>query len=88
MLAGGGSATFSNPHGVVFDAGNNIIVADYSNHQIRKVTPNGTVTTVAGNGRAISAEGQGSCAHFRYPRGMLWMATHGAGTHSIEGKKW
>ena len=46
----------------------NVIVAD--NHQIRKVTPDSTVTAVAGSGNATFADGQGSFAHFKDPWGM------------------
>ncbi len=36
---------FSSPHGVVLDGEGNIIITDYYNHRVRKITPH-TVTTV------------------------------------------
>ena len=56
-LAGGGgystnvagsAARISNPAGVAADAAGNVYVADTFNHAIRKVTPAGVVTTLAG----------------------------------------
>ena len=34
------------------DSAGNVYIADYRNHRIRKVDPNGIITTVAGNGKA------------------------------------
>lgn len=44
----GSAATFFYPGGIAVDAGNNMYVADTFNHTIRRVTPDGVVTTVAG----------------------------------------
>jgi uncharacterized protein (TIGR03437 family) len=38
--------------GVVTDTAGNLYIADYGNNRIRKVTPTGTISTVAGNGTA------------------------------------
>lgn len=67
----GAQATFSNPLGLGSDPGGNVYVADYSNYLIRKITPAGVVTTVAGKtGIAGAANGPDSIATFR-PAGCV-----------------
>ncbi|NVJ48694.1 MAG: T9SS type A sorting domain-containing protein, partial [Cytophagia bacterium] len=66
----GTSARFSNPFGVAVDVSGNVYVADYGNHKIRKITPNGDVTTLAGSGSAGSADGNGTAASFNNPSGI------------------
>ena len=67
---GSGSAarfgsTFSGPQGVAVDTAGNVYVADTGNFTIRKVTPEGVVTTLAGlAGSHGSADGSGSAARF------------------------
>jgi sugar lactone lactonase YvrE len=49
----GGAATnasLNHASGVAFDASGNLYIADEANYRIRKVTTNGIITTVAGNG--------------------------------------
>jgi sugar lactone lactonase YvrE len=67
----GSAARFNGANGIAIDASNNLYVSDYSNHNIRKITPAGVVSTLAG-GVSVSgiADGAGAAARFKYPRGM------------------
>ena len=60
---------FSNPWGVAVDGDGNVIVADQSNHRIRKITPAGEVTTLAGSTQGFQ-DGQGAAAMFSSPWGV------------------
>jgi len=60
-------AKFSNPWGVAVDANGNVFVADKGNHRIRKISPNGVVSTLAGSGNADFQDGQGTSASFNIP---------------------
>jgi len=62
----GRSAQFNGPYGVALDAEGNVYVADGDNHLIRKITPEGLVSTLAGSTRG-SADGVGTSAQFNYP---------------------
>jgi mucin-19 len=67
----GTNATFNTPQGIAVDSAGTVYVADYGNHSIRKITPAGVVTTLAGNAGTIgSANGTGTNATFRYPDGI------------------
>ncbi|MBS0632361.1 MAG: hypothetical protein JSS11_10630 [Verrucomicrobia bacterium] len=67
----GSNARFYQPMGVAIDAQGNLIIADTSNHAIRKVTPDGRVTTLAGlPGHFGNKDGQGQTARFNKPKGV------------------
>jgi hypothetical protein len=66
----GTSASFCNPYSVAVDTSGNLYVDDYSNHRIRKVAPNGVVSTLAGSGAGTFADGTGTAASFAWPRGV------------------
>jgi DNA-binding beta-propeller fold protein YncE len=58
------AARFSQPKALAVDAAGNVYVSDTGAHRIRRVAPDGTVTTVAGSGVAGYADGQGAQAMF------------------------
>jgi len=66
----GTAASFYSPQGVAVDNSGNVYVADASNHLIRKITSAGVVTTLAGSGSQGSANGTGTAATFKFPRGV------------------
>lgn len=64
----GAAARFDGAGQLTVDASGNVFVADTDNHTIRKITPAGVVTTVAGTaGSAGSADGNGAAARFNFP---------------------
>ncbi|WP_229418134.1 NHL repeat-containing protein [Massilia sp. Root351] len=66
----GAQARFNTPSGIAIDAQGNLYVADTGNNAIRKVAPDGTVSTLAGNGAAGTADGKGKDAQFNGPVGV------------------
>jgi sugar lactone lactonase YvrE len=67
----GGEARFSTPRGIAIDAMDNLYVADEGNSNIRKITPEGVVTTLAGGeGAGGTEDGTGKAAKFAAPRGL------------------
>ena len=67
----GAAASFYNPNGLARDASGNLYVADTQNNTIRKISPAGVVTTLAGTvGGPGHADGTGAAARFGYPWGV------------------
>ena len=74
----GSAARFFNPEGVTVDSAGTVYVADTFNHTIRKITPAGVVSTLAGlAGSEGSADGMGNAARFFKPGAV---AVDSAGT--------
>ncbi len=85
----GAAARFYEPRGLAVDANENVYVADYRNHTIRKVTQAGVVTTLAGSPTlAGTNNGTGTTARFYGPSGLT-LGTNGnlfvadTGNHTI-----
>ena len=77
------SARLFFPQGLAFDSAGNLYIADSAHHRIRRVTPGGVITTVAGTGEAgYSGDGGAAMlARLRNPEGVfagasgeLWIA--------------
>jgi sugar lactone lactonase YvrE len=67
----GAAARFFSPIGVAVDSAGNVYVADTSNHTIRKITPAGVVTTLAGTANQSGyVDGTGTAARFTSPAGV------------------
>jgi sugar lactone lactonase YvrE len=67
----GASARFFGPSSVALDAAGNVYVADPDNHNIRRITPEGVVSTLAGTaGVAGAADGTGLAAQFQNPNAL------------------
>ncbi len=63
----GSNARFYRPVHMVIDNNDNLYVCDAKNHAIRRISPNATVTTLAGNGLNGLVDGSGSSAKFDHP---------------------
>jgi sugar lactone lactonase YvrE len=65
------TARFRSPAGLAVDSATNVYVADYANHMVRKITPAGVVTTLAGRaGVPGDSDGTGTNAFFNNPAGV------------------
>ena len=70
----GTAAAFSSIWGMTVDSSNNLYVADAGNHNIRKITSSGVVTTFAGStaGTSGSTNGTGTAATFNKPASLAF----------------
>ncbi|HEY3323559.1 MAG TPA: PKD domain-containing protein [Planctomycetota bacterium] len=67
----GSAAQFNGPTGIAVDQAGNVYVSDTQSCTIRKITPMGTVSTIAGvAGQSGSVDGPGIEARFSYPKGL------------------
>lgn len=66
----GKAATFNSPESLAVDAAGNVYVADNGNNLIRKISPAGVVSTLAGSGMMGSDNGTGTAASFKSPFGI------------------
>ncbi|MFF1377448.1 hypothetical protein [Streptomyces sp. NPDC058308] len=81
FVADGGPAVGTKlhyPYGVAVDGSGNVYIADTHNHRVRRITPEGAITTVAGNGDAgfVSDGGPAVATRLNYPTDV---AVDGAG---------
>ena len=64
------SARFNGITGMVFDLQGNLLIADFYNHRIRKITPEGVVTTLAGADKFGHQDGFVTSATLNNPTGV------------------
>lgn len=69
--AQGAAARFKWPAGLALDVDGSILVVDSGNHAVRRVTMDGFVSTVAGNGQEGYADGEGAVARFKWPSDVV-----------------
>jgi sugar lactone lactonase YvrE len=67
----GTTAKLNNPIGLAFDSTGNLFVSEFNNHKIKKITPVGIVSTIAGVSIGF-ADGLGTVAKFSNPMGLAF----------------
>jgi sugar lactone lactonase YvrE len=63
-------ALFNIPEGVSVDGSGNVYVAELTGQRVRKITPSGTVSTLAGSGKSGQTDGIGTAAQFDHPHAL------------------
>ena len=72
----GAAASFNNLNFMTMDGQGNLYAADSNNNTIRKITPSGMVSTLAGSpGQTGTADGTGAAARFHFPYGLAMDAS-------------
>jgi hypothetical protein len=66
----GDKARFDCIEGLAMERGGSVLLCDGQNNSVRRVSPHGQVTTVAGNGAAGFADGVGDAARFNWPQAI------------------
>lgn len=66
----GKNSSFGKPQGIAVDAQDNVFLCDATNRRIRKITPDGTVTSYAGDGESRLIDGPASTASFLDPESI------------------
>jgi len=66
----GTDAMLNVPTGIAVDEGGSIFISDTFNHKIKKISPDGYITTFSGTGDEGDVDGEYNMARFSYPQGL------------------
>lgn len=66
----GKAAQFDSPGGIAIDRSGNLYITEWFGNRIRKITPTGLVSTLAGTNQSGFQDGQGMSARFKQPDGI------------------